>query len=110
VGEIGRIVTRERDRNMGIPVGWRLGYHQAFIPGIRAPKAFGHYGYAGSGGWADPASGLSLAFVSNRIYPVHAAFGDLALFRLSRTVMLAHRKTLGQAVPAGREPLPGTAV
>jgi CubicO group peptidase (beta-lactamase class C family) len=110
VNEIGRIVTRERDRNMGIPVGWRLGYHQAFIPGIRATKAFGHYGYAGSGGWADPASGLSLAFVSNRVYPVHAAFGDLALFRLSRTVMLAHRKTLGQAVAAPGEPLPGPAL
>jgi CubicO group peptidase (beta-lactamase class C family) len=92
VNTAGRIVTNARDRNMGIPVGWRLGYHQAFIPGIRANKAFGHYGYAGSGGWADPASGLSFAFVSNRIYPVHNAFGDLALFRLSRAVVQAARR------------------
>jgi len=38
---------------------WRLGYHQAFGAGPSSPRAFGHYGYGGSGGWADPTLGLS---------------------------------------------------
>ena len=31
----------------------------------QAPRAFGHYGYGGSGGWADPDLSLSLGFVTN---------------------------------------------
>jgi CubicO group peptidase (beta-lactamase class C family) len=74
---------------------WRLGYHQAFVPGVWLPRAFGHYGYAGSGAWADPVSGMSVAFVSNRIYPLTNAFGDLALTRLSRVAVAAVRRVEG---------------
>lgn len=76
--------SRVPDLALGFPMYWRLGYHQAFVPGVRMPTAFGHYGYAGSGAWADPATGLSAAFVSNRVYPLSNAMGDLALVRLSR--------------------------
>ena len=59
-------------------------------PGVRrrpfAPRAFGHYGYGGSGGWADPAIGLSLGFVTNRIGSLTTPMGDLTLFRLNRVV------------------------
>ena len=59
-------------------------------PGLRhrpeAPQAFGHYGYGGSGGWADPDLGLSLGFVTNRIGSVTTPMADLTLYRLSRVV------------------------
>ena len=51
-----------------------------------APKAFGHYGYGGSGGWADPDLGLSLGFVTNRIGSVTTPMADLTLYRLGRVV------------------------
>jgi CubicO group peptidase (beta-lactamase class C family) len=91
VDALGRVQTRAPDRNLVIPMRWRLGYHQAFVPRTAIPRAFGHYGYAGSGGWADPASGLSAAFVTNRVYAVHQGFGDLALMRLSRLAIAIAR-------------------
>jgi len=90
-----RVHSRGPDRSLGIPMFWRLGYHQAFVPGVWLPRAFGHFGYAGSGAWGDPASGMSVAFVSNRIYPVTTAMGDLALTRLSRLAVAAARRVEG---------------
>jgi CubicO group peptidase (beta-lactamase class C family) len=92
VAQIGRVQTRALDRNLLVRMRWRLGYHQAFVPRARLPRAFGHYGYAGSGGWADPDTGMSVAFVSNRIYPVTVPFGDLALLRLSKLAIDAVRE------------------
>jgi CubicO group peptidase (beta-lactamase class C family) len=89
VRELSRVQTRAPDRSLGLPMLWRLGYHQAFAPGAWLPKAFGHYGYAGSGAWADPVSGLSAAFVSNRVYPLRQGLGDFALTRLSRLAVTA---------------------
>ncbi len=91
VRQLGRVQSRAIDRNLLVTMTWRLGYHQAFVPGVWLPRAFGHFGYAGSGGWADPVSGMSVAFVSNRIYPVSAPFGDLALARLSKLAVDAVR-------------------
>ena len=86
VHELGRVQTRSADAVLGIPMRWRLGYHQAFGAGRDGPKAFGHYGYGGSGGWADPALGLSVGFVTNRIGSLTTPLGDLNLFRLNRVV------------------------
>jgi CubicO group peptidase (beta-lactamase class C family) len=86
VESLGRVQLRTRDAVLGVPMRWRLGYHHAFGLGPRAPLAFGHYGYGGSGGWADPASGLSIGFVTNRIGSLTTPLGDLNLFRLNRVV------------------------
>ncbi|HWE33608.1 MAG TPA: serine hydrolase domain-containing protein [Solirubrobacteraceae bacterium] len=91
VRALSRVQTRARDRNLVVPMVWRLGYHQAFVPGTWLPRAFGHFGYAGSGGWCDPSTGLAVAFVSNRIFPVSSPFGDLALIKLSRASLVAAR-------------------
>ena len=79
------------------------------MPGVWLPKAFGHYGYAGSGAWADPVSGLSVAYVSNRIYPITMGLGDLALTRLSRLAVAATRRAEGpaSALPRPTEPSAG---
>ncbi|WP_227980387.1 serine hydrolase domain-containing protein [Nocardia spumae] len=63
VRAFSRIQTYLPDRNLLLPMGWRLGYHS--IPVLGAPRAFGHIGFVGSGGWADPDSGLSVGFVHN---------------------------------------------
>ncbi len=63
-----RSQTRERDYVLGIRPHWRLGYHPAWLRGPEfARRSIGHYGFGGSGGWADPETGLSFAFVSNRL-------------------------------------------
>jgi CubicO group peptidase (beta-lactamase class C family) len=86
VQELGRVQVRSNDAVLGLRMRWRLGYHQAFGAGRVAPRAFGHYGYGGSGGWADPTIGLSLGFVTNRIGSLTTPLGDLTLFRLNKVV------------------------
>jgi CubicO group peptidase (beta-lactamase class C family) len=66
---------------------WRLGYHQAFTVGRPAWKAFGHFGYGGSGAWADPETGLALAFVTNRLGSVTTPVGDVRLPRLGTAAL-----------------------
>ncbi|MEA2160328.1 MAG: hypothetical protein QOD66_2708, partial [Solirubrobacteraceae bacterium] len=73
---LGQVQIRSADAVLGLRMRWRLGYHQAF----------GHYGYGGSGGWADPTLGLSVGFVTNRIGSMTTPLGDLTLFRLNRIV------------------------
>ncbi|MBF6157811.1 serine hydrolase domain-containing protein [Nocardia cyriacigeorgica] len=58
-----RIQTYLPDRNLLLPMGWRLGYHSLPIPG--APRGFGHVGLVGSGGWVDPDNELAVGFVHN---------------------------------------------
>jgi CubicO group peptidase (beta-lactamase class C family) len=90
VREMGRVQTRSVDRVLGVRMRWRLGYHQAITLGrVRAPRGFGHFGYGGSGAWADPESGLSLAYVSNKISALTTPMGDMALFRLSGLALAA---------------------
>lgn len=91
VGALGRVQVRESDAVLGLRMRWRLGYHQAFGP-AGAPRAFGHYGYGGSGGWADPDLGLSVGFVTNRIGSVSTPLGDLNLLRLGRAVHACARR------------------
>ena len=40
----------------------------------------------GSGGWADPDTGVSLGFVTNRIGSATTPMADATLYRLSRVV------------------------
>src|SRR5690606_39129698 len=82
VHEMGRIQTQERDRALFLNMRWRLGFHQAFTLRNRVPKAFGHFGYGGSGAWADPETGLSVAFVTNRLGNATTPVGDARLVRL----------------------------
>lgn len=99
---LGRVQVRTSDAVLGMRMRWRLGYHHAFGTGRDAPKAFGHYGYGGSGGWADPQLGLSLGFVTNRVGSLTTPLGDLNLYRLSRVV----RRCALRALAASADPLP----
>lgn len=83
VRQLGKVQSQARDRVLGLGMHWRVGYHHAFMAGAPARQAFGHYGYGGSGGWADPESGLSFGYVTNDIGAITSPVGDRALFRLS---------------------------
>lgn len=44
---------------------WRLGYHGVYTRQGFHKEAFGHFGFGGSCGWADPGLDLSVALIAN---------------------------------------------
>ena len=80
-------VGRGRDYVLGIPMGWRLGYHQPMVAGRSPQRAFGHYGYGGSGAWADPDRQLAVAFVTNRVGSGTTPIADSRLIRLNGRIL-----------------------
>jgi CubicO group peptidase (beta-lactamase class C family) len=69
---------------------WRLGYHGVFTtPGV--PRhAFGHFGFGGSGAWADPSRDLAVALIVNS--GLGTPFGDLRTARLSGVALACARE------------------
>ncbi len=72
--------SRARDAVVFFPMRWRLGYHMAATFRGVLPKGFGHFGYGGSGAWADPERDLAVGFVCNRV--AGSPFGDQRFLRL----------------------------
>ncbi len=83
----GKVQTRQRDYVLKMPMRWRLGWHQAFITGRTPRQAFGHFGYAGSGAWADPETGLSVALTCNRLGNATTPIADARLARIGGAAM-----------------------
>jgi CubicO group peptidase (beta-lactamase class C family) len=94
------------DLNIVLPLSFHLGYHSVPVPKVM--PGFGHAGLGGSIGWADPSSGMSFAFVHNRLLtPMlfdQAAFAGLA--GLLRRAAQATRRHGPQAVPQFGAPYP----
>ncbi|MFD3809911.1 serine hydrolase domain-containing protein [Rhodococcus sp. NPDC058639] len=83
IAAMDEVRSRSRDYVLGVPMAWRLGYHQPIFASRERPRgAFGHYGVGGSGAFADLDSGMSLAFVTNRLGVGAMPLGDLRLARL----------------------------
>lgn len=59
---------------------WRLGYHGVATTRGFPRAAFGHFGFGGSGAWADPERGLSVALIVNS--GLGTPFGDLRTARI----------------------------
>ncbi|NLE81224.1 MAG: beta-lactamase family protein [Rhodococcus sp.] len=92
VEQLSEVQTTARDYVLGIPMNWRLGYHAGMISARHQPQqAFGHYGLGGSGAFADPESGLAVAFVSNRLGNRVNPIADLRLPRLGATAQALAR-------------------
>ncbi len=87
VEQMGRIRVWRRDLVLVIPMRWRLGYHLVATTRGLVPDAFGHFGFGGSGGWADPTRDISVAMVCNR--GAGSPVGDLRLLQLGTAVMSA---------------------
>jgi len=64
---------------------WRLGYH--FVATTRGilQHGFGHFGFGGSGAWADPSRRLAVALIVNS--GMGTPFGDFRIPRLSSVVL-----------------------
>ncbi|HUY23373.1 MAG TPA: serine hydrolase domain-containing protein [Acidimicrobiales bacterium] len=96
VRALSEVQTRAHDAVIGMRMNWRMGYHRAGARGYRGDSAFGHYGFGGSGGWADPATGLSFGFVTNELRLIQAPVGgDQRIFRLAGLVLRSARALHG---------------
>ena len=81
---------------------WRLGYHGVFTTRGFPARAFGHFGFGGSGAWADPERELSAALIVNS--GLGSPFGDLRTARISGSALAAAGRR-GRRVGLRREPL-----
>jgi CubicO group peptidase (beta-lactamase class C family) len=54
VWRASEVQNRGTGRVIPVPMHWRLGYHRVPTVGVRVPNGFGHFGFGGSGAWADP--------------------------------------------------------
>lgn len=66
---------------------WRLGYHAVFTTRGIPHQAFGHFGFGGSGAWADPSRELALGLIVNSGFGT--PFGDLRIARISGAALLS---------------------
>ncbi|NNL65099.1 MAG: beta-lactamase family protein, partial [Myxococcales bacterium] len=86
-----RAVRRQKraDRLAVIPfdMRWRLGYHGVFTTQGSPRNAFGHFGFGGSGAWADPSRELAVALIVNS--GLGTPFGDLRIARISAAALTA---------------------
>jgi CubicO group peptidase (beta-lactamase class C family) len=76
----GEIQNRGIGRVIPFPMHWRLGYHRVPTIGVKVPNGFGHFGFGGSGAWADPDRNLSVAMTLNS--GVGTPFGDIRMVRI----------------------------
>ena len=81
--------TKRQNKGIGrvipFPMHWRLGYHRPFSLTGGIPSGFGHFGFGGSGAWADCRRNLSVALVLNS--GVGTPFGDTRIVRVSTTAL-----------------------
>lgn len=74
------------DRALFSPMRWRLGYHQPYVLTRRRPRqAFGHFGYGGSGAWADPTRNLAVALTVNA--GSGTPWGDMRILKLGAAAL-----------------------
>ena len=64
---------------------WRLGYHGIITTRGFPRHAFGHFGFGGSGAWADPSRELAVAMIVN--CGMGTPFGDTRTARISGAVL-----------------------
>ena len=79
-----------RDAAVMFDMRWRLGYHGAFTSAGILPRGFGHFGFGGSGAWADPDSGLAVAMILNQIGG--SPFGDTKMLRIGGAAVRAAKR------------------
>jgi CubicO group peptidase (beta-lactamase class C family) len=65
VEQSARVQMKRPDRVVLYPLHWRLGYHRADALLMDVPRAFGHFGMGGAGGWANPELKLAAAHIHN---------------------------------------------
>jgi CubicO group peptidase (beta-lactamase class C family) len=89
VARASEIQSRGYDQITVFKMYWRLGYHRVGSFRGVPRQAFGHFGWGGSGGWADPARNLSLGYVVNT--GSGTPIGDLRILRLNTLLLQCAR-------------------
>jgi CubicO group peptidase (beta-lactamase class C family) len=84
------VQSRGIDLVVPFPMHWRLGYHRAATTAGTMPRGFGHYGFGGSGAWADPDQNLSMAMVLNS--GIGTPFGDMRTAQIGGVVLRCARR------------------
>ncbi|MCP5056324.1 MAG: beta-lactamase family protein [bacterium] len=83
---------------------WRLGYHGVFTTRGTPRHAFGHFGFGGSGAWADPSRDLAVGLIVNS--GLGTPFGDMRIARISAAALESadRGRAVRRAGVAGRKP------
>ena len=76
---------------------WRLGYHGIFTTHGSPRQAYGHFGFGGSGAWADPRRELAVAFIVNS--GMGTPFGDFRTARISGAALACANARGAQPAP-----------
>jgi CubicO group peptidase (beta-lactamase class C family) len=76
-------------------MGWRLGYHGVYTTRGVPRNGFGHFGFGGSGAWADPSRELSVALIVNS--GLGTPFGDLRIARISAAAIACTDRRSGRS-------------
>jgi CubicO group peptidase (beta-lactamase class C family) len=97
---MSKVHVETRDRVIPIKMGWRLGYHTAFTSRGAISSAFGHFGFGGSGAWADPTKRLAVAMVNNRL--CGTPFGDMRIASIGSAVVSAAKRLPKMSASAAR--------
>jgi CubicO group peptidase (beta-lactamase class C family) len=84
------VQSRGFDLVMPIPMRWRLGYHRGMTSAGTPPRAFGHYGFGGSGAFADPDQQLAVALTVNS--GLGTPFGDLRVVTIGGIALRCARR------------------
>ena len=82
---LAEVQTRGPDLVLVAPMDWRLGYHRVVTARGPVPGAFGHFGFGGSGAWADPNRRLSVAMVCSR--GTGTPIGDIRILALGAAAL-----------------------
>jgi CubicO group peptidase (beta-lactamase class C family) len=80
-----QIQNRRIDLVVPFPMHWRLGYHRVATTKGTPRRAFGHYGFGGSGAWADPERKLAMALVLN--HGIYTPSGNVRAARMGSVVL-----------------------
>jgi CubicO group peptidase (beta-lactamase class C family) len=82
---------------------WRLGYHGVVTTRGWPRAAFGHFGFGGSGAWADPWRNLSVGLIVNS--GMGTPLGDMRIVRIGGAVLRgAHRSRRRRFFAGDRAP------
>ncbi|OUR88002.1 hypothetical protein A9Q81_25220 [Gammaproteobacteria bacterium 42_54_T18] len=80
-----QIQNRDPGKVIPLPMHWRLGYHRVFALGSSTQQCFGHFGFGGSGAWADPIRDISIGLTLNS--GVGSPFGDTRIVNISSAIL-----------------------